>query len=337
MKVAIFWEQLERYQPVVVKMLTKSLEKGRISHAYLFEGQRGTGKKAMSLLLAKSLFCLHRSGIKPCNECRNCRRIDSGNHPDVHVIEPDGQSIKKEQIEMLQQEFAKMAVESDRKLYIIEHADKMTTNAANSLLKFLEEPRPGTVAILLTEQYHRLLETIISRCQVFSFKPIPPALLANYLAEQQIPPHIALLAAHVTNSHEEALELGQDDWFAQARKIVLQLYEMLKKNDLQALFFIHDQWIPHFQEKQQIDLGLDLLLYIYKDMLHIQLGQQDKIIYRDKIDDLQQWALSCSQRQIVKSMEMILQAKARLNTTNMSVQLLMEQLILDLKEGKAFV
>ncbi|GLH63912.1 DNA polymerase III subunit delta' [Parageobacillus sp. G301] len=337
MKVAIFWEQLERYQPVVVKMLTKSLEKGRISHAYLFEGQRGTGKKAMSLLLAKSLFCLHRSGIKPCNECRNCRRIDSGNHPDVHVIEPDGQSIKKEQIEMLQQEFAKMAVESDRKLYIIEHADKMTTNAANSLLKFLEEPRPGTVAILLTEQYHRLLETIISRCQVFSFKPIPPALLANYLAEQQIPPHIALLAAHVTNSHEEALELGRDDWFAQARKIVLQLYEMLKKNDLQALFFIHDQWIPHFQEKQQIDLGLDLLLYIYKDMLHIQLGQQDKIIYRDKIDNLQQWALSCSQRQIVKNMEMILQAKARLNTTNMSVQLLMEQLILDLKEGKAFV
>ncbi|KYD05834.1 DNA polymerase III delta prime subunit [Parageobacillus caldoxylosilyticus] len=337
MTMTMQWEQLEQYQPVVVKMLTKSLEKGRVSHAYLFEGQRGTGKKAASLLLAKSLFCLHPLGIKPCNECRNCRRIDSGNHPDVHVIAPDGQSIKKEQIELLQQEFTKTAMEADKKLYIIEHADQMTTSAANSLLKFLEEPRPGTVAILLTEQYHRILETIVSRCQVFSFQPLPPALLANDLIEQQIPPHMAFLAAHVTNNYEEALELSRDSWFAQARKIVLQLYEMLKKNDLQALFFLHDQWVPHFQEKQQIDLGLDLLLYIYKDMLHIQLGQPDYVVYRDKIDDLQQWALACSQRQIVQSMEIILQAKARLNTTNMSVPLLMEQLILDLKEGKAFV
>ncbi|KPC99498.1 DNA polymerase III subunit tau [Geobacillus sp. BCO2] len=83
---AMRWEQLAKRQPVVAKMLQSGLEKGRISHAYLFEGQRGTGKKAASLLLAKCLFCLSPIGVSPCLECRNCRRIDSGNHPDVRVI-----------------------------------------------------------------------------------------------------------------------------------------------------------------------------------------------------------------------------------------------------------
>jgi DNA polymerase-3 subunit delta' len=336
MNVAVVWEQLEQYQPTVVKMLASSIEKGRVAHAYLFEGQRGTGKKEVSLLFAKSLFCMNRLGYKPCNECRNCRRIDSGNHPDVHFIEPDGQSIKKGQIEALQEEFSKTGVESNQKLYIIQHADKMTTNAANSLLKFLEEPRPGTMAILLTEQYHRMLTTIISRCQVLSFKPLPPIVLANYLKEQQVPLHLALLAAHVTNNREEALELSRDDWFAQARKIVLQLYEALNKNDLQAFFMIHEKWIPHFQEKQQIDLGLDLLLYLYKDVMYLQLGKPEKVIYRDRMNDLQQWALTCSQKRIIESMSIILQAKARLNT-NMNLHLLMEQLILNLKGGRTFV
>ncbi|MBB6284435.1 DNA polymerase III subunit delta' [Geobacillus subterraneus] len=328
---AMRWEQLAKRQPVVAKMLQSGLEKGRISHAYLFEGQRGTGKKATGLLLAKSLFCLSPSGIAPCLECRNCRRIDSGNHPDVRVVSPDGGSIKKEQIEWLQQEFTKTAVESDKKMYIVEHADQMTTSAANSLLKFLEEPHPGTVAVLLTEQYHRLLGTVISRCQVLSFRPLPPEELADQLVEEHVPLTLALLAAHLTNSYDEALALSQERWFAEARTLVLQLYEMLGKPELQLLFFIHDRLFPHFPEKYQLDLGLDLLLYIYRDLLHIQAGRTDSALYRDELDRLQRWALSCPQRRILDSMEAILQAKARLTTTNMSTALLVEQLALQLK------
>ncbi|MCZ0756756.1 DNA polymerase III subunit delta' [Anoxybacillus sp. J5B_2022] len=333
---AVVWDQLEQYQPVVMKMLANSIKKGRVAHAYLFEGQRGTGKKDVSLLFAKSLFCLNRLDYKPCDECRNCRRIESRNHPDVHWIDPDGQSIKKGQIEALQEEFAKTGVESKQKLYIIHHADKMTTNAANSLLKFLEEPHAGTMAILLTEQFHRMLTTIISRCQVLSFQPLPPALLADWLKAQQIPPHFALLAAHVTNNREEALEWSRNDWFAEARKIVLQLYEALNQNEFQALLILQEKWAPHFQEKEQIDMGLDLLLYLYRDILHVQLGQLEHVIYCDRLDDLRQWALTCPQNRLTNNMSAILQAKARLNT-NMNVQLLMEQLILKLKGGTTFV
>ncbi|WP_031406357.1 DNA polymerase III subunit delta' [Geobacillus vulcani] len=328
---AMRWEQLAKRQPVVAKMLQSALEKGRISHAYLFEGQRGTGKKAASLLLAKRLFCLSPIGVSPCLECRNCRRIDSGNHPDVRVIGPDGGSIKKEQIEWLQQEFSKTAVESDKKMYIVEYADQMTTSAANSLLKFLEEPHPGTVAVLLTEQYHRLLETIVSRCQVLSFRPLSPVELAQELVEEHVPLPLALLAAHLTNSFEEALALAQDSWFAEARTLVLQWYEMLGKPKLHLLFFIHDRLFPHFLESHQLDLGLDLLLYLYRDLLHIQAGQMDGVLYRDQLDRLQRWGLACPQRRIVAGMEAILQAKTRLNTTNMSTALLVEQLVLQLK------
>jgi len=333
---SIVWDQLEQYQPTVLKMIAKSIQKGRVAHAYLFEGERGTGKKDVSLLFAKSLFCLNRKEYKPCSECINCRRIASGNHPDVHLIEPDGQSIRKAQIEALQAEFTKTGVESNKKLYIIEHADRMTANAANSLLKFLEEPHSETVAILLTEQYHRMLNTIISRCQTISFKPLPPSVLADYLKEQHVPGHIASVVAHMTNNLEEALELSRNDWFAQARKIVLQLYEALNKSRFQALLVVQEQWLPHFQEKQQINLGLDLLLYIYRDLIYIQLGESEKVIFTDQLSYFNQQALTLSQKRLTENMTVILQAKARLNT-NMNPQLLMEQLVLRLQEGLTFV
>jgi DNA polymerase-3 subunit delta' len=330
------WEQLEQYQPNALKMIANSIQKGRVAHAYLFEGQRGTGKKEASLLFAKSLFCLNRSTYKPCYECINCRRIDSGNHPDVHMVAPDGQSIKKHQIERLQEEFTKTAMESNKKLYIIEHADQMTTNAANSLLKFLEDPSSETIAILLTEQLHRMLNTIISRCQMISFKPLPPRVLIAYLEEQGIPRHIATLAAHITNSRQEALELSQSDWFAQARKIVLQLYEALNKSYVQALFVIQDKWLHHFTDKEQMNVGLDLLLYLYKDLLYIQTDKEEQVIYHDQIDEFKRLSFIYSQKRVIESMSAILRAKARLNT-NMNPQLLMEQLALQLREGSTFV
>src|SRR5690606_30161493 len=239
------WEQLQEYQPLVLKMVENSLKKNRVAHAYLFEGSRGTGKKDVGFLLAKSLFCQQPNGYKPCNMCTNCRRISSGNHPDVHIIEPDGLSIKKWQIQALQEEFSKTGVESNRKIYLINHADKMTTNAANSLLKFLEEPTSQTVAILLTEQIHRILNTILSRCQVLSFQPLVPKVIQAQLVDEGISPTIASLVAHTTNNIEEARELSEDAWFGQSRSIVLQLYEVINTRPSHAFFFLQDQWLPH--------------------------------------------------------------------------------------------
>ncbi|MRX72935.1 DNA polymerase III subunit delta' [Bacillus lacus] len=326
------WEELEQYQPRVKKLLSNSLIKQRLAHAYLFEGPKGTGKKQTSFLLAKSFFCENRVSYQPCGSCRNCKRIDSGNHPDLHVVEPDGLSIKKGQIQALQEEFSKTGVESNHKLYIIEHADKMTVNAANSLLKFLEEPHADTVAVLLTEQHHQIISTILSRCQVLSFQPLPPEAIQNELAKQNIPVHISALAAHITNDMEEALELSRNDWFAQARAKVIKLYEVLKSRKGQALLFIQSEWLPVFTDKDQQGLGLDLLMYIYRDCLSVQVGHENKVIYQDLMAQLKQHALQMTQKNAAEKITSIIEAKKRLHS-NVNPQLLMEQLVLTLQEG----
>lgn len=331
------WDQLAELQPSVLRMLKNSMLKNRVAHAYLLEGLRGTGKRETGMVIAKMLLCESPiDGYKPCESCVNCRRINNRNHPDVHIIEPDGLSIKKQQIGALQEEFAKKAVESSRKIYMIIHADKMSVSAANSLLKFLEEPSPQTVALLLTEQLQQILPTILSRCQVLAFKPLLPEAMAKQLVENGVAPENALLLAHMTNNLDEAIALNVDEWFAQAQKIVLKLFEMLKKNHLEAMVQLQDGWHQHFKEKEQIDYGLDLLLLIFKDLLYIQLGQPEKLVYKKEIELLNKYALKVSTKQLAEEMTAILNAKRKLRA-NMNPQLLMEELVLTLQEGSSFV
>ncbi|MDQ0228622.1 DNA polymerase III subunit delta' [Metabacillus niabensis] len=326
------WQELETYQPRVKRLLINSIEKQRLAHAYLFEGKKGTGKRNIGILFAKSFFCENLQHAEPCNNCRNCRRIDSGNHPDVHVVEPDGLSIKKGQIQALQEEFSKSGVESNKKLYMIVHADKMTVNAANSLLKFLEEPNANTIAILLTEQYHRMLNTILSRCQLVSFQPLLPKAIEKLLVDEGIPGHVASLVSQLTNDSEDAITIAKDDWFAQARTKVIKLYEVMVTRKGQAPIFVHTEWMMHFNEKEKQEIGLDLLLYIYKDLLSIKVGNEDQVIYHDIIQQLKQNALQMTQRSLTEKMSSILEAKNRLHA-NVNPQLLMEQLVLTLQEG----
>ena len=232
------WEQFEKLQPAVMRLLKQALLKKRVAHSYLFEGMKGTGKTETGFLLAKSLYCERPvDGYKPCEECIECKRINHRNHPDIHIIEPDGTSIKKEQIHQLQLEFSKKAVESGRKFYMIIDADKMTNNAANSLLKFLEEPGQATTAVLITENVQKILPTIYSRCQHLAFKPFPKNELIQLLIERNIKPDRAPLIANITNNIDVAIELAADQWFLQARKLVIQLYEGLVNQPINDILY----------------------------------------------------------------------------------------------------
>lgn len=125
----------------------------------------------------------------------------------------------------------------------------MTANAANSLLKFLEEPNKDTMAVLITEQPQRLLDTIISRCQTLPFQPLQPKAIKDRLIEQDVSPHMARLLANMTNNVAEAVELSRNDEFAESRAKVIKLYEVLHQRKGHAFFFIQDQWMPFFKEK----------------------------------------------------------------------------------------
>lgn len=327
------WQEMEQVQPQIMTMLQNSIVKNRVAHAYLFEGEKGTGKNDVGHVFAKSLLCeAPLSQYEPCEECRNCKRISSGNHPDVHYVEREGLSIKKEQIKSLQEEFAMKSVESNRKIYMIADADKMSVSAANSLLKFLEEPSSDTIAILMTEQVQRILPTILSRCQVLTFTSLSPENVKQKLVEQGLPLQQASVISQVTQNLEEGLALNQDEWFVQAQKIVVKLYEVLKQNPMKALIYLQTDWFSHFKEREQLDKGLDLLLLIYKDLLYIQLDKRDFVVFQTMLKDYESHALQVSQRRLANYMNSILEAKRRL-LSNTNPQLLMEQLVLNLQEG----
>lgn len=326
------WSQLGETQEKVVKILTNSLRKNRLSHAYVFDGGKGTGKKRVAVELAKSFLCKKTTENQPCQTCLDCKRIDSGNHPDVHIIKPEGQTIKVEQIRNLQKEFSYRGMESTKKVYIIEDVEKMSTSAANSLLKFLEEPDGSSVAILLTAQIQKLLKTILSRVQIISFAPLNPIQLVKRLEEIDIPKPLSKLLTQLTNDFDEAYELYQDDWIAQARNIVIQLEEELCSRPQQAFITLQEIWFNHFKERDQLNLGLDLLLLWYRDILRTLILDKDQLVFIDQLDRLERLALNSSQRKISQQMSSILEAKRRLSA-NVNPQLLMEQLVLKLQEG----
>ncbi|MFA1822349.1 DNA polymerase III subunit delta' [Virgibacillus oceani] len=325
------WSEMAEIQPLAGRIITNSIKKGRISHAYLIQGERGTGKEAIATLIAKGLFCTDKEALEPCQTCNMCKRIDSGNHPDVHWLAPDGKSIKIEQIKNLQKEFTYSGMESNKKVYIIKAADTLTPNAANRILKFLEEPSRQATAIMLTENSGAIISTIRSRCQVIDLQPLNPKNFQKKLMEQGMSEHQAVLMNALTNSMDEALALKADDWFATASKLVVQLVETLVNNAEDAYLLIHHSWMPHFKERAEQEQGLDLMLLAWKDMLYYHIGNEEQLVFFQRDSDLlQKCALSFSQENIIEILQVILQAKRKLKQ-NVHPTLVMEQLTLQLK------
>ncbi|MDQ0158431.1 DNA polymerase III subunit delta' [Alkalibacillus salilacus] len=326
------WTQLQELQPVATRMLQNSIVKNRMAHAYLFHGPKGTGKQNASLLFAMRSFCeeVDPESSEPCGECRSCKRIKSGNHPDVHWLEPEGQSIKKEQIEFLQKEFTYTGLESNQKVYILSEADKMTTNAANRLLKFLEEPSQQTVAILMTENVGSVLNTILSRCQRIQFHALNQNDLTQQFIEQGIPESTSQIYAALNFDLNEAITYEEDSWFAEARKIVIQLIDKVMNPKEEGYLFLHQVWLQHFQERHQHELGIDLLILWYQDIISYHLERQDRIVLIDQNDRLKQFQYTMTLHEAKACVYELLQTKRRL-AYNVHNTLAMEHLVLQLQ------
>ncbi|MED1914066.1 DNA polymerase III subunit delta' [Bacillus thuringiensis] len=318
-------------QPRAQELLYHSLRNERLAHAYLLAGPKGSGKKQMALHLAKSLFCSEREA-DACGACVTCRRIEGGNHPDVLFITPDGASIKIDQIRSLQKEMAMRAVESSRKVYIIEHVDKMTTQAANSLLKFLEEPPAGVLALLLTEHSHAILPTILSRCQIVQFSPLSAESIAEKLRAEGVLAGMAQVASHITTNVEEAMTLSQSESFAQLRNLVIQLVQECKQRNSSALLTIHDMLQKSDKSKEELPLFLDLLILWLRDILYLQVGRHAHLINSDQQDVLQGQALVWTKAELLRGIDLVMETKNRIER-NANVQLALERLVLQFQEG----
>ena len=158
-------------QQIVYKTLINSVINNKTSHAYLIETNGYPKSLDLALAFSKYLLCPNSySNNTNCKNCNQCLNIDKNEFIELKIIEPEGQWIKKSQLEELQEMFSKKSIIGNKKVYIINKADKLNVSSSNSLLKFLEEPEEGIIAILLAENISQLLPTIVSRCQILSLK-----------------------------------------------------------------------------------------------------------------------------------------------------------------------
>ncbi len=180
----MFWDSFIGNE-LAIGMLRKSLQSKRVASAYLFHGPDGVGKSLAASNFAKGLVCEREEG-DGCGVCSSCRRVDSGNHPDVHWYRPVGKMrlVKIEKVRELAAQAALKAFESRWKVFILLEADRMRTEAQNALLKTLEEPPGRSVLILISSNPAGLLPTIVSRCQEICFLPIPREELQDAIAEK---------------------------------------------------------------------------------------------------------------------------------------------------------
>ncbi|MGZ9587070.1 DNA polymerase III subunit delta' [Paenibacillus marinisediminis] len=311
-------------------ILQHGLQAEKVSHAYLFSGPAGTGKMQTALTFAKALFC-ERLKDDCCNECLSCRKIDHGNHPDVHIIEPEGQSIKIEQIRELQREFSYRSHPSSRKIYIMKQADKMTVQASNSLLKFLEEPTSPTVAILLAEHGQSMLPTIVSRSQWVPFSPQDPKLIYDRLMQEGVSPTLARCAVQLVNGLEQGRELCQQNWFAELRNVMLQLGKECTGR-LSAALLTAQQRIFKTELAEHTDMVFRLFHLWFRDMLNYQLNRQDSLVYQDQLEVISKIAWTRSAEGWIRCMEASAEAQKRIRA-NVNPQLVLEQFLVGMQGG----
>ncbi|HFI2692099.1 TPA: DNA polymerase III subunit delta' [Streptococcus suis] len=214
-------EELRQLQPSIFQRFVTILEQGRLAHAYLFSGDFASYE--IAIFLSQSLFCQEKVGVLPCQHCRTCRLIEAGEFSDVTLLAPLGNIIKTETVRELVKNFSQSGFESSKQVFIIRDAEKMHANAANSLLKVIEEPQSDIHIFLLTNQEEAVLPTIKSRTQIIGFPKNLPA-LERMLEEEGLLKSEASLLARLVSSQEEARKLAENkhflDLIGQSKKFI---------------------------------------------------------------------------------------------------------------------
>ncbi|MCR5798742.1 MAG: DNA polymerase III subunit [Lachnospiraceae bacterium] len=320
-------------QKMIKEHLQNALKTGNISHAYIINGERFSGKEYIAKIFAMALQC-EKKGVDPCNECHACKQALSGNQPDIiHITHEKPNTISVDDIrEQVNKDIVIKPYACEKKVYIINEAEKMNTQAQNALLKTLEEPPEYAVIIILTTNVDALLPTILSRCVVLNMKPVDDNLVKEFLMKEvQVPDYKAeVCAAFARGNIGKAKILASSEEFD---KIKIEAIALLKHIDEMETNEI-SQAIKQMNEyKLEINDFLDILAIWYRDALMFKAtADANNMIFRDEMKFIKQTA----SRSTYEGLEIILKAldkaKTRLSA-NVSFELTMELLLLTIKEN----
>lgn len=317
-------------QPEISHLFMNLIKTNRLQHAYIFEGVAGTGKYEMARWIAQRLYCQKPTDDgSPCLDCNQCFRIQQGEHPDVTTLQPDGQTIKVDQVRAIKEEFSKSGMETRRKILIVEDMEKMTTNAANSLLKFIEEPEGEITIMLLTTEVQQLLPTIVSRAQIIHFPIRDIKIRIEDIQEKGIPREAATIIAYLTQDTDQAIAIYESEEFSSIVEVVWKWFVLLHKNSDQAFIFIQTDLLEYAKNREQASLILELLILLYRDVTAICF-EQDRVIAFSKYEvRLHEMASMKLQAKIPDILTLILSGKKKLGRY-VSAQGVFEQIALNI-------
>lgn len=283
-----------------IAILRRSMEKGRIPHAFLFHGMRGVGKRTTATAFAKALLCERGSA---CGLCSACRKVESGNHPDAVVIKPQGQFIKIDDIRDLRNQMRFRPLEGPRRIFILVDAERMNIASANSLLKTLEEPSPVNVLVLVSSRPYQLPMTILSRCQKLRFHPIPADVVARYLGEKVglDGETAAALAASSGGSIGRALEIHGESYLVRRKQFIEKICEGFS-DPLKGIIFAGD----FGKDRKEIQLRFEILKSWYRDlMVYKETGETKKLVHRDFAEAVESMAAGMTPSDILRALETV--------------------------------
>lgn len=310
----------------IIKNLRGALVSERVSHAYLFSGPQGVGKMTTAMAFAAALMCQRPVEGDGCGECDGCRRVFRGLHPDVSVINPEGSTVKINQIRQLAAGVQMGPATGRWTVRILIGADLMTVEAANSMLKTLEEPLPGVIIILVSARPQALLPTIISRCQHMYFQPLLKyQLVQGMIRVAGVPEEEVLLAASLAGG-SMGKALGLLSGGISARDRAYEVIRRLTGAPVEEALALAGETAG---KREDVVALLEMIIVWFRDMMLYNETDGRHLINRDRGNEIQELAGCFTTGRIVEIINDIERAKGSL-AASANVQIALEALFLRL-------
>lgn len=290
-------------QKIIYQTIVNSVKKDKLSHAYLIELNNEDGIE-FAKTISKFLLCKkHYTNYNNCSKCSICHQIDTNNYIELEIINPDGNYIKKRQIQYVQEKFLKESIVNNYKIYIINEAEKLNDEAANSLLKFLEEPNEGIIAILLTNNIYQVYNTIKSRCQILKMinNKIDKLNLNEYLFN------------NIDNSDEII-------------KLFIDYITFLEKNKYETIIFKNKQLVQELKKINNYASFFKFAVLLYKDILNYKLNKKINYFMEYKNDIIKLNELN-NETTIAKKINILIDLGIKIKN-NVNQNLLLDKLVI---------
>lgn len=316
----------------IINHLQNAILSGKVSHAYIFHGEEGMGKKTLATAFAKTLQCIE-GNINSCNKCKSCIQTDSGNNPDILWITHEKSSIGVDDIRrQINGDIQVKPYQSPYKIYIIDSADKMTENAQNALLKTIEEPPEYAVIILVASNIHHLLPTILSRCVLLNLKPVNKQLIKEFLMDKcKIPDYKAEISANFSGGNVgKAIKYGSSEEFENRKEDVFHILRYIDDMEIHEII----SGIKSISEnKSSIDEYIDIMTLWFRDVLMLKAtSDPNLLLFKEEYQTIRKQANIRSYDQIENIINSMEEAKIKLRA-NVNFDITIELMLLNIKEN----